>query len=368
MKKRIVFLNTGTGWGGVEGWHYKTAISLKKRGHKIFVLAVEDTPFFNRCQEAGIEVEKIKKIRNSTFLNPIYQYCLIKFLKNKRIDAIFFCQSSHFKYASIAARLAGLKKIIYRRALAKPINNTFYNRLLLKKCVTHFMAISKVTLDTSISKIPKQCLPEEKIKLIYNGVDLNRFTNPEIKKDIRAEYRIDSDAVVIANIGRLSRQKAQQYFIESLPEVLNKYPDTYALLIGKGSKEELLKDRVEELSIQDKVIFTGFRDDIPSILKQIDFLVHTAIYEGCPWIILEAMMVGVPIVATNGSTLPEFIDDGKNGYLAEDKNPAGIAKKIIKMIENEDRSRMGKIGQETAIKKYSFENMIDNIEKEILLK
>lgn len=368
MKKRIVFLNTGTGWGGVEGWHYKTATFLKNRGYKIFVLAVEGTPFYNKCQKVGIKVERIKRIRNSTSLNPIRQYWLIKFLKNNKIDAIFFCQSSHFKYASIAARLAGIKKIIYRRALAKPINNTFYNRFLLKKCITHFMAISKVTRDTSISKIPKQCLPEEKIKLIYNGVDLNKFINPEITNDIRAEYQIDSDSLVIANIGRLTRQKGQQYFIESLPKVLNNYPDTYVLMIGRGGKEELLKERVKELSLQDKVIFTGFREDIPSILKQIDFLVHTAIYEGCPWIILEAMAAGVPIVATNGSTLPEFIEDGENGYLAEDKNPADIANKIIQMVKNEDRSRMGKIGQETAIKKYSFKNMIDNIEKEILLK
>lgn len=364
--QNILFMNTGTGWGGVEGWHYKTATELKNRGYSIFVLAVKDKQFYEKCKEVGLIVDEIKQIKNGTFMNPYRVFWLVKYLKKNNIDAIFFCQSSHFKYASVAAKIAGLEKVIYRRALAKPINNRFYNKLFLKYCITDLMFISKVTRDESLKYISSDYFSREKMKLIYNGVKVNDFSNPNIKTDIKEEFGIKDNELIIGNIGRLCRQKAQHYLIEALPKVLKEFNNIKVLLVGSGGKKEVFKDRVKELGIENKVIFTGFREDIPSILKQIDFMVHTAIYEGCPWIILEGMMVGVPIVATDSTSLPEFIVDGETGYLAENKNSDDIAQKVINMINNQDRDKMGERAAEIARNQFSFKRMIDDIEEKIL--
>ncbi|GAB6137363.1 glycosyltransferase family 4 protein [Halanaerobaculum tunisiense] len=369
MVENLLFMNTGTGWGGLEKWHYKTALEFKKRGYQIFILAKGDTQFYNRCREANFEVQEIEHIGDTTFINPIRVYRLIKYLKINDINAVFLGQSSHFKYGSLAAKLAGVEKVIYRRALAKPINNRFYNRWLLKYCVTDFMSISKITREANLKKLPPNYLAEEKLKLVYKGVDKDKFINPELKSDIRKEFDIEDDELIIGNIGRLCRQKAQQYLIEALPEVLKEYEKFKVLIVGEGKKKQVYKEKAKDLGVENKIIFTGFREDIPSILKQIDFMVHTAIYEGgSPWVILEAMMAGVPIVSTEATTIGEFITEGETGYLAEDKNPADIAQKIIKMINNQQREKIGEKGFEIAQEKFSSEKMIDNIEKKILQK
>ncbi|MBM7622958.1 glycosyltransferase [Sporohalobacter salinus] len=370
MSKRILFMNTGTGWGGVEKWHYDTALALQKRGYKIFVLGIKDEMFYNKCKEAGLTVANIEHIGDVTFINPFRLYWLVKYLKKNSIDAIFFCQSSHFKYGSLAAKLAGVESIIYRRALAKPIKNKFYNRWLLKYCVTDFMSISEVTRDENLKKIPNDYLAQEKIKLIYKGVKKDKFINPKIISNLREEFGIEDDELIIGNVGRLCRQKAQQYLIEALPIVLKEIDRIRVLLVGgSNDREKLYRKKVKELGLEDKVIFTGFREDIPSILKQLDFMVHTAIYEGgAPWVILEAMMAGVPIVTTDATTIPEFVTDGVNGYLAKNKDPDDIAKNILKMINNSERDKLGQKSAEIAREKFSFEKMVDEIEEKILNK
>jgi glycosyltransferase involved in cell wall biosynthesis len=363
MVKNILFVNTGLNWGGVEGWHFKTASALQKRGYHIFVIALKDHPFYNQCKAAGFEMMAIKRITNNTWLNFVRIIWLKNYLKNNKIEVVFFCQSSHFKYASLAAKLAGVKKIVYRRALAEPIKNSFYNKLLLKYCITNFMAISKTTLDESIKYISARYLSREKINLIYNGVNLDEFTKPEITQNIRAQFDIKEDEVVLANIGRICRQKGQIYLIEALPFVLKSFTKFKLLLVGAGSKEEILMKRIKELGIEDKVIFTGFRNDIPSILNMIDFVVHTALYEGCPWIIIETMAAGKPIVSSNIDSVAEIMVDGETGYLAEDKNPEDIAAKILKMINNPERDKMGEKGRKIVEAKFTFDEKIDRIEE-----
>jgi glycosyltransferase involved in cell wall biosynthesis len=367
MVKNLLFLNSGVVWGGVEGWHYKTASALASRGYNIFIRATKGTPFYKKSIEEGFNVTHISSIKGITFINPYRIAKLVKYLKRNEIDAIFFCQSSHFKFASIAAKLAGVNKIIYRRALAKPINNKFYNRFLLKNCVTDFIAISEVTKEESVKELPDDVLSTEKIKLIYNGVKIDEFINPISIINLREEIQIQEDELLIANIGRLCRQKGQNYLLQAIDKVRQRFSKFKLLLIGTGPKEAELRNMVQQLDLEDKVVFTGFRGDIPSVLNQIDFMVHTAIYEGCPWIILEAMMASTPIVATASPSLPEFVIDGENGYLAKNKDVDDIANNIIKMINENNRKKLGQKGFEIAKDRFSFKRLIDNLEHKILL-
>jgi glycosyltransferase involved in cell wall biosynthesis len=367
MIKNILIMNTGTGWGGLEAWFYKTAVALQQRDYNIFILAQKNSKFYNKSIEQGFEVTGIDHIGDGTFLNPARINFLVKYLKENKIDAMFLAQSSHFKYGSVAGKLAGIEKIIYRRAIAKPIKNKFYNRLFLKHFITDFMSISKITRDMNLKDIPEGVLAKDKQKLVYKGVKKDNFLEPEIKSDLRTEFDLKEDELILINIGRMCRQKAQQYLIEALPRVIEKHHNFKVLFVGKlGGKDNKYKELAEELGVKDNIIFTGFRKDIPSILKQADFMVHTAIYEGgSPWVILEAMMAGLPIVSTEAITIPEFVQNGINGYLAENKNPYDIADKIIKMIENENRVQLGQKSAEIATEKYTFKKMIDNIEEKI---
>jgi glycosyltransferase involved in cell wall biosynthesis len=364
-KKNILFINTGLIWGGVEGWHFKTAKALKDRGYKVFVLAKNDTPFQRRCEKAGIHVDTIKKIKDYSFLNPLRIWRLVNYLKKKKINTMFFCQSSHFKLASIAGSIAGVNNIVYRRALANPINNHIYNRIAMRRFITHFMGISKTTISKSFEKLPQSIVEDVNIKLVYNGVKYEEFATPEINNNLRKEFNIKDDEILIANIGRLGKQKAQDDLINALTYLKEKYTNFKMLFIGTGDYRSKYEKLVNEFSLENHVVFTGFREDIPAVLNQIDFLVHSALYEGCPWIILETMAAGKPIVSVDIPSVSELLDDGVNGYLSE-RDKYSFGKTILKMIKNDKRAELGKKSYQKYKDNYTFEIMINKIEKYFL--
>lgn len=363
--KNILFINTGVIWGGVEGWHFKTAKALKKRGHNIFILAKNNTPFQKKCESVGLHVDTIGKIEDASFLNPVRIIRLVNYLRDNKIQTMFFCQSSHFKLASIAGKIAGVENIVYRRALANPINNHLYNRIAMEKFITHFMGISKITIEKSFEKLPKKIVDNIKTELIYNGVKYDDFVNPKINSDIRKEFNIKDDEILMANIGRLGEQKSQDDLINALAYLKENYTNFKTLFVGTGDYRSNYENLVKKLSLEKNVIFTGFREDIPSILSQIDFLAHSALYEGCPWIILETMAAGKPIVSVDIPSVREIVDNGINGYLSQ-RDKYSLGKTILKMIQNNKREEMGKRGHEKYKDNYTFERMIDQIEGSFL--
>lgn len=272
---------------------------------------------------------------------------------------------SHFKIGSVAGYLAGVERIIYRRALAKPINNHFYNRIFLNKCITDFMAISKTTLSKSIQNLPENVISNSKIKLIYNGVKKDNFLISKIETNIRKEFSINKKDVLIANIGRLCHQKAQQDALKALYHVKRKIKNFKVLFVGSGDRIDEYKKLTKELDLKEHVIFTGFRKDIPSILSQIDFVVHTALYEGCPWIVLETMAAGKPIVAVDIPSIDELVIDGETGYLSP-RNRNELADNIFRMIKSKNKEEMGKKAKSIFENNYTFELMINKIENYFL--
>jgi len=165
----------------------------------------------------------------------------------------------------------------------------------------------------------------------------------------------------MANIGRLGEQKSQDDLIKALSYLKENYTNFKTLFVGTGDYRSKYENLVTELSLENNVIFTGFREDIPSILSQIDFLVHSALYEGCPWIILETMAAGKPIVSVDIPSVREIVDHGVNGYLSK-RDKYSLSKAILKMIKNDKREVLGKRGQEKYKDNYTFERMIDQIE------
>lgn len=232
------------------------------------------------------------------------------------------------------------------------------------------MGISRITLEESVKHLPQDIIPNTPI--IFNGVKEEKYNNIAGKSDLRSEFSIKDDELFIVNIGRLCPQKAQEHLLGSICALNTKLknsdlPKLKFVVVGKGEDEDKLKNLVSELGIEDLVIFAGFRDDIPRFLNQADFMVHTAVYEGCPWVIIEAMISSLPVIAMDISSLPEFVVDGKTGYLAKSGDFDDIAEKIIKMVKNKDRKEMGIRGGEIALEKYTHQKMVDEIEKTFLL-
>ena len=152
--------------------------------------------------------------------------------------------------------------------------------------------------------------------------------------------------------------------IESAPKILEIFPDTIFLIAGDGPLREELQNLASQLGIQDKVLFMGFRQDIPAVLSVIDVFVAPSETEGLGLGILEAMAIGKPIVATSVGGIIEILKDGETGYLVPAKNSQELAKRVIYMLKNEEEARCLGIKAREESRKYDINSNVKKIEEQ----
>ena len=197
---------------------------------------------------------------------------------------------------------------------------------------------------------------EHKIVDIPNGVDLNRFHNK--KPDIRAKLGLRRDAKLLLSVGRYHPKKGYEYLIRAMPEILKHHKQVKCLLVGK--RLEILQPLVDELSLNDAVIFIKEQgiearhhttaeiiDNFPNaylmaIYKSCDIYVSAALIEGFALTVIEAMAAGLPLVATDVPGNEDAVADGTNGFLTPPKNPVILAAKINQLLQDHElREKMG---------------------------
>ena len=362
--KNIVFLNSCPVWGGGEKWTFTTARLLNEDPEfNVYIATGSDTELYKRAKKAGIKTNEVKVKSGITVLNPFKVYSFVNFLREKDIDIMFLNMSQDLKFGGITGKLAELDRIIYRRGSAIPIKNRFYNKYLLTKSVTDIIANSKATKET-ILRNTSQWLNENKIELIYNGIDLDKIDKAkENPVDLKQEFGIANNKIIIGNIGRLSYQKGHEFLVEAVELLKQQRDDFIVLIIGDGERAEEIKNLVSSKGLDDHIIFTGFRDDVYNLLPGLDFLVHTARWEGFGFVIAEAMAAGLPVVSTDVSNISEIVVDGKTGYLAEAEDSEDIASKMLKMIEQKNKNDFGIKGRKVIEEKFSLEIMIGKIKR-----
>ena len=206
-----------------------------------------------------------------------------------------------------------------------------------------------------------------KIKVIYNGIDTERFQGSKIIPNRRKEFGLNQNDLVIGAVGHFAPLKGYDDLILALPLILESVPQSRLLLAGEaiypayGDYKERLRDLIIRLGLTDRVIFAGQQDDLPSLLNALDIFVLPSWSEGFGRANLEAMAAGKPVVSTNVGGIPEVIIDGETGILVPPHDPAGLAQALIRLAQDNGlRTRMGKAGIEQA-RIFSLEKMVSGV-------
>ena len=199
--------------------------------------------------------------------------------------------------------------------------------------------------------------PEEKINVVYSGVNLDEFS-PENKekysKEIRAKHGIPTDDLLLLFVGNPFGRKGLEYLLKALSTL--KYSNVKLLVSGKDDPIPY-KSLIQKLGLEDKVVFNiGLTPEIFKYYAAADIFVFPTLYEPFGLVILEAMASGLPVVTSEIAGSAELITDGKDGFkLKEPKNPSEIAEKLKYLIENDRMRRsMGKKARRTA-ERYSWD-------------
>jgi len=196
-------------------------------------------------------------------------------------------------------------------------------------------------------------VPEDKIAVIPNGVDLEEFSpDPQKRIEIRNQYNIDENDIVLLFTGYEFKRKGLEYIIRALPKI-DKNVKLFA--VGKSNPKPFQK-LANKLGVSDNIIFTGFVQEISDYYAASDIFVFPTAYEAFSLATLEAVASGLPILATKVNGTEELIDDRHNGFFIK-RDPADISEKINILIEDETlRKQMGKNARETA-ENYSWDEI-----------
>jgi glycosyltransferase involved in cell wall biosynthesis len=361
--QNLCFFNSVPFWGGGEKLHLEYGVEFKKRGYNVYLGSKKNSPLSTKGKSQGLHVFNIS-VGNLSFLNPLQLIRLVRFFRNKNIDTIIFSGSQDLKLGGIAAKLANVPNIVYLRGLAVPIKNTFLNRILFKKILTHIVANSFETKRTILRNLSNH-IEEDKVKVIYHGIDLSLLNRKDGNKlDIVAEL---GHGIILGNAGRLVLQKGQQYLIEIAKKLQKKNIEFTLFVAGTGELQSQLEGLIEAYHLQKNVILLGFVKDIESFMNSIDIFLLTSIYEGFGFVLLEAMVKSKPVVAFDVSSNPEIVIKDKTGFLVDCPDVDMFVEKVLALIKDETlRQQLGAAGKEWVLQKFQLNQRIAEFERYLL--
>jgi glycosyltransferase involved in cell wall biosynthesis len=316
---------------------------LVEEGHEVHV-ACRVTSFGDILSEAGLQVHDLPITRRVTPLEDFKAYRRLKYLiREGEYDivhthnpkdgvlgraaawklgvpaVIHTCNGFYFSHRS-----GGLKKWLVLRA----------ERFAGKRC--HLVVF--VNSDDLALAAAKKIVGTRKARLIYNGVDLERF-KPGEDVGLRDELGIPEGAIVLGYIGEIKKERNLDVMVEAAARLLPARSDLYLVMVGDSSMEPQEPERLKRLAsgpgpgFADRLIFTGYRFDPERFYRIFDVYVLPSTREGFGVTLIEAMATGVPVVACRVRGPREIIDDGLNGVLVDDRDPAQLADAIAFYLE-----------------------------------
>ena len=206
--------------------------------------------------------------------------------------------------------------------------------------------------------------PATKFSIIHSGVDLGKFLN--VSDDdtvIRRNLGIPEDSFVVGTAGRLTPVKGHRYLIEAARKIVDVRPDTTFVFLGDGELLDELKNMATELGVEENVKFLGWRSDVAEVMSVFDVFVLPSLNEGMGRVLVEAMALGKPVIASNVGGISDLVINGKNGYLLPVGDVETFAVRIKELLDDPGkREEMGNTGQKYAAG-YSSEEMVKKIDR-----
>ncbi|GAK57258.1 glycosyl transferase, group 1 [Candidatus Vecturithrix granuli] len=292
---------------------------------------------------------------------------LIHYLKQERPHIVHSYSFWPNVYGCLAARIAGVPAIITgRRTVTEHLDLKFWPFWL-----QNFCNVWATTIVTNSYAAKQACLRQEKwiraekIRLIYNGIDVDRDEITSNSAEKKRYWNIPEDAPVVGIIGTLQPCKGHKNFLYAAAQILQNFPRTFFFIIGRDIRlQGELESLAHVLGIEQSVIFTGECDNLPEFFSVMDILVSSSLFEGISNALLEGMAARKPIVATRiGGTL-ELVLHGETGLLVPPNNPEQLAHAIQQLLSDPDlRIRLGKAGHLRASTCFHIDRLMQQTEE-----
>lgn len=363
----ILFLGTQMAFGGAQTLLLDQAIWFKRQGHKVTAAFFYDRDdLYNKWKDTyDFPLYKlsafdkadgyVKKII-SLFAGILHLWSL---LRTERFDAVIAFTHDSNILALPLAWLAGVPvRVGTHLGIIRDIprwREKFHSFLVNVGIIQVLVAASTRTRDNAI----QEGVFPERIEIIFNGISSFQVDETD-RVNTRQQLGLHEDDFFLLAVGRLVYEKGHEFLVDAIPSVLRSFPKLTVGICGSGPLLGQLEAQISSLSLEKNVKLLGRWENVRELLAAADAFVLPSRWEGLPMALLEAMMAGLPVIATRVQGVEEVIENGVQGFLVPLENPEELSKAILQLLDGSvQRSAMGLAASSRIMQSYTTDQMCE---------
>jgi len=359
MRKKVLFIVTKSGMGGAGRAVFDLSTNLTGEINPIVAAGEEGGgELLKKLQEAGIRTTVLPALgRDIAIWSEVRSFfALLSLMRREQPDTVHLHSPKAGGLGALAARVVGIKKIIYTaHGWAFFEDRPWYQKIIIK--LFSYLTVLLSTKTIAVSKKDTRAFDrwpftKNKVTHIPNGVNVSASVSYE---EARKKLGLEPGVFVVGTIAELHKNKGLSY----LAEAAEKIPNATFAIIGEGEERKRLALAIAAHRLEKRVLLLGYIPNARTLISAFDIFILPSIKEGLPYVLLEAGARGIPTVATNVGGIPEIIEHKKTGLLVEPKDPSALAEALNRLIGDESlRKKLGASLKQKIQRNFSLDVMV----------
>lgn len=368
--KKALLVITKSNWGGAQRHVYDLGCGLAERGYDVAVVTGGVGPLTEKLEMHGIRVIPIAMRQQRSFLLDLLTFgplfSLIRIFRLERPDIVHVHSAKAGGLGALAARLTRVPRIIFTAhgwEFNAPRSPMAKMGIRLFSWLTMLMAHTTIAVSEAIRRdVCAWPFLKKKLVVVRLGVACAPLLDRE---DARRELSLpETEQPIIGMISELHPTKRIEDALNAMVIVRRTWPESRLVVLGDGQQRAKLEKLRHDLSLDDAVVFAGFKSEASRLLKAFDLFVHTSQSEALGYVVLEAGCAALPVVATRVGGIPEIIESGKEGLLVPPHAPARVAESVVSLLADPGRaSALGSALHARVREHFSLRHMLEQLIK-----
>lgn len=362
---------TQSNFGGAQRYVFDLARCLSQAMFDVCVTCGapkgDRSSLIDKLHAEGIRVAPMHHLAREMWLRSDIKAFLdfYRLLRQERPDIVHLNSSKAGGIGALAARIAGVPRIVFT-AHGWEFNapRPRWQRLTIHALSVFivFLAHRTIAVSCAARDAIRSSLAQRKITVVHNGVAARAIRGRvDVRRQIAGRARITADdfAPWVVTVAELHPVKGLSYGIAAISRVVSRHPDLHYFIVGEGTERESLERLIAEHGLRHRVHLLGFIEDAPSMLSAFDVFLLPSLSEGLPYVLMEAGIAGLPVVASGIGGVPEIVEHGVSGILVDAKDIEALAQGVSRLLGNPaERIRLGSALQSRIRSRFSVEKMV----------
>jgi glycosyltransferase involved in cell wall biosynthesis len=351
-------VDTARTWRGGQQQTLLTVVGLRERGHRAVLVAHPQGELFARAKEGadlvGLAPRSDVDLSTAWRLSRVIRDYGPDIVHAHDPHAVAMAATALSFGAGKAAGAKGPPRLVASRRVDFHLAANSFSKWKYRK-VDRFIAASGAIRDI----LAGDGIDATLIDVVHDGIDVASVQAlPE--RDLHAEFWLPHGVPVLVNVGALVGHKGQKHLVEAIPLVMRRVPDVRLVIFGEGELRVPLERQIRELRLEKRVLLPGFREDVLQLLKAADLFVMSSVTEGLGSAVLDAMAMGLAVVATRAGGIPEAVVPEETGLLVEPGEAAPLATAIVRLLSDPDlRRRFGEAGRKRVAERFGVDRLVE---------